>query len=66
VFAAAMDVGAMELLPKIQDKQKPLFAVLSQLAPGKMRILMPPEEILIAHSRPLLLQSEAEQSNTDE
>jgi hypothetical protein len=66
VFSRALDVVALELLPKIEDKHQPAFAALIKLLSGKARVLMPPEEILMEHSRPLLLMGDTNQSETDQ
>ena len=53
VIAKALGVEVRELYPKIEDKEKPMYAVLSDLMHGQVKTLMSPDEILEERSRPL-------------
>ena len=57
VIAKALGVGVQELFPKIEDKEEPMYAVMSDLLHGQMKTLMSPDEILEERSRPLLVPS---------
>jgi transcriptional regulator with XRE-family HTH domain len=53
VIAKALGVEVKELYPKIEDNEKPMYAVLSDLMHGQVKTLMSPDEILEERSRPL-------------
>ena len=61
VIAKALEVEVKELYPKIEDKEKPMYAVLSDLMHGQVKTLMSPDEILEERSRPLLFPSAMDQ-----
>ena len=58
VIAKALEVEINDLYPKIEDKEQPMYAVLSDLMHGQMKTLMSPDEILEERSQPLFRPSE--------
>lgn len=53
-IAKVLNVGAIELLPKLDDSKQPLYRIISNMLAGQVKTVMSPDEIFISRGEQAL------------